>query len=153
MFLWVRVDFSSVFCRKQAVHRRGQTSIRMTSIAVKNVLSRAALSSSRGAITRVIASSWITEFTPLAYQQQRTYFSKEESKSVYEYGAHRSDAEARIDEIPVVMVDGPVALCDGGKIEREVVVIAGGCSMYVLDKICFEYDRLLTMSLEGVGSC
>lgn len=47
-------------------------------------------------------------------QQSRTVFSKERSKSVYEYGAHRSDAEARIAEVPVVMVDGPVALCDGG---------------------------------------
>lgn len=90
----------------------------MASIAVKNVLSRAALSSQRGAIMRGNVSSWLTEFAPLAYQQQRTYFSKEQSKSVYEYGAHRSDAEARIDEVPVVMVDGPVALCDGGKIEK-----------------------------------
>ncbi|CAM9838027.1 unnamed protein product, partial [Hapterophycus canaliculatus] len=47
-------------------------------------------------------------------QQTRSVFSKERSKSVYEYGAHRSDAEARIAEVPVVMVDGPVALCDGG---------------------------------------
>eukprot|EP00752_Nemacystus_decipiens_P016759 g14997.t1 len=47
-------------------------------------------------------------------QQLRTVYSKERSKSVYEYGAHRSDAEARIAEVPVVMVDGPVALCDGG---------------------------------------
>eukprot|EP00904_Undaria_pinnatifida_P013984 jgi/Undpi1/9716/HiC_scaffold_27.g12172.m1 len=47
-------------------------------------------------------------------QQTRTFFSKERSKSVYEYGAHRSDAEAKIAEVPVVMVDGPVALCDGG---------------------------------------
>ncbi|CAN0411432.1 unnamed protein product, partial [Ectocarpus sp. 13 AM-2016] len=28
---------------------------------------------------------------------------------------HRSDAEARIAKVPVVMVDGPVALCDGGE--------------------------------------
>ena len=48
-------------------------------------------------------------------QQTRTFFSKERSKSVYEYGAHRSDAEAKIAEVPVVMVEGPVALCDGGE--------------------------------------
>ena len=51
--------------------------------------------------------------------QDRTYFSKDQSKSVYEYGAHRSDAEARIDEVPVVMVDEQVALCDGGKKEKQ----------------------------------
>lgn len=48
-------------------------------------------------------------------QQTRSFFSKERSKSVYEYGAHRSDAEARIAEVPVVMVEGSVALCDGGE--------------------------------------
>lgn len=48
-------------------------------------------------------------------QQKRTFFSKERSKSVYEHGAHRSDAEAKIAEVPVVQVEGSVALCDGGK--------------------------------------
>lgn len=48
-------------------------------------------------------------------QQTHSLFSKERSKSVYEYGAHRSDAEAKIAEVPVVWVDGPVALCDGGE--------------------------------------
>lgn len=48
-------------------------------------------------------------------QQTRSFFSKEESKSVYEYGAHRSDAEARIAKVPVVQVEGSVALCDGGE--------------------------------------
>ncbi|CAN0218262.1 unnamed protein product [Pylaiella littoralis] len=51
---------------------------------------------------------------PAWQQQSCTFFSKERSKSVYEYGAHRSDAEARIAEVPVVMVEGSVALCDGG---------------------------------------
>lgn len=48
-------------------------------------------------------------------QQKRTFFSKERSKSVYEHGAHRSDAEAKIAEVPVVQVEGSVALCDGGE--------------------------------------
>lgn len=56
----------------------------------------------------------VSAFRPQQCQQSRTVYSKERSKSVYEYGAHRSDAEARIAEVPVVMVDGPVALCDGG---------------------------------------
>lgn len=46
----------------------------------------------------------------------KTYFSKEQSKSVYEYGAHRSNAEELIDQLPIVEVDGPVALCDGGEL-------------------------------------
>ncbi|CAM9875524.1 unnamed protein product [Ectocarpus sp. 8 AP-2014] len=51
---------------------------------------------------------------PFSQLAPTTTFSKERSKSVYEHGAHRSDAEARIAKVPVVMVDGPVALCDGG---------------------------------------
>lgn len=56
-----------------------------------------------------------TECITFASHQTRTFFSKERSKSVYEYGAHRSDAEARIAEMPIVQVDGPVALCEGGQ--------------------------------------
>lgn len=60
--------------------------------------------------------------------QTRSFFSKERSKSVYEYGAHRSDAEAKIAQVPVVMVDGPVALCDGG--ERSVASEIHGLSLF-----------------------
>lgn len=38
---------------------------------------------------------------------------------MYEYGAHRSDAEAKIAEVPVVLVEGSVALCDGGEEGRD----------------------------------
>lgn len=48
-------------------------------------------------------------------QQRRSFYAKDKSKSVYEYGAHRSDAEELIAKVPIVMVDGPIALCDGGE--------------------------------------
>lgn len=60
-------------------------------------------------------------------QQTRTFFSKERSKSVYEYGAHRSDAEAKIAEVPVVMVEGSVALCDGGESRGVATVECMAC--------------------------
>lgn len=63
----------------------------------------------------VTSSSGLLQQARQQHSAASTSFSKERSKSVYEYGAHRSDAEARIAEVPVVMVDGPVALCDGGE--------------------------------------
>lgn len=85
-------------------------------VSAKKVAGKAlGVLSSRGGASAMRPAS-IGAMTALrpTQQQCRTVFSKERSKSVYEYGAHRSDAEARIAEVPVVMVDGPVALCDGG---------------------------------------
>lgn len=87
-------------------------------VSVKKALGLAAgsLAPRGGAVATVRPASiglTTTALRPLS--QQAPTFSKERSKSVYEYGAHRSDAEARIAKVPVVMVDGPVALCDGGE--------------------------------------
>ncbi|CAM9563587.1 unnamed protein product [Discosporangium mesarthrocarpum] len=41
-------------------------------------------------------------------------FAAKGPASPYEYGVHRSDAEERIAQLPVVEVDGEVALCTGG---------------------------------------
>ncbi|CAM9468175.1 unnamed protein product [Phaeothamnion confervicola] len=49
-----------------------------------------------------------------ASSQCRSYFSKEESKSPYKFGKHRSNAEELIDQFPVIEVDRGVAICDGG---------------------------------------
>lgn len=68
-----------------------------------------------GSATVARRAGCITECQQQQRQQTRSFFSKERSKSVYEYGAHRSDAEAKIAEVPVVMVEGSVALCDGGE--------------------------------------
>lgn len=84
--------------------------------AAKKVVGRVALRLTprvRASATRAFASG--STAVPQTQDEGRTPFSKDRSKSVYEYGAHRSDAEARIAEVPVVMVDGAVALCDGGK--------------------------------------
>ncbi|CAB1103305.1 unnamed protein product [Ectocarpus sp. CCAP 1310/34] len=67
-----------------------------------------------GAVRPASAGLTTAASRPFSRLAPTTTFSKERSKSVYEHGAHRSDAEARIAEVPVVMVDGPVALCDGG---------------------------------------
>ncbi|CAM9456252.1 unnamed protein product [Scytosiphon promiscuus] len=95
-------------------------------VSVKKALGQAAgVLTSKGGVSAVRPASMgaMTALQPTAaagdcclsqQQQTRSFFSKERSKSVYEYGAHRSDAEARIAEVPVVMVEGSVALCDGG---------------------------------------
>lgn len=86
-------------------------------VATKKVVGRVLVGlAPRGGASSMRAASIgaVSALRPQQQCQSRTLYSKERSKSVYEYGAHRSDAEARIAEVPVVMVDGPVALCDGG---------------------------------------
>eukprot|EP00903_Cladosiphon_okamuranus_P010181 g9640.t1 len=86
-------------------------------VAAKTLVGRAmgGLAPRGGALSMRPASiGAVSALRPQQQCQSRTLYSKERSKSVYEYGAHRSDAEARLAEMPVVMVDGPVALCDGG---------------------------------------
>lgn len=88
-------------------------------VAAQKVFARAAGAvAPRGGAARCPALGLLRPAQRIAagqLQQSRTFFSKERSKSVYEYGAHRSDAEAKIAEVPVVLVDGPVALCEGGE--------------------------------------
>lgn len=63
-------------------------------------------------------------------QSIRTHFSKAKSKSPYEYGAHRSDAEELIAQLPIVEVDGPVALCDGGKSIEQLYTSGQGAHVW-----------------------
>lgn len=80
----------------------------------RNVVRRAVVFIPRGTVAAALLGKGPVVTAWRASEQRRTFFSKEKSKSVYEYGAHRSDAEELIAEVPIVMVDGEVALCDGG---------------------------------------
>jgi len=44
----------------------------------------------------------------------RTFSSGKAGSSVYEDGAHRSNAEKLISAVPVITVNATVAVCDGG---------------------------------------
>lgn len=86
-------------------------------VAAKRIAGRALALAPRGTSTSATAAAF-TMMRPLVVEQamqRRTFFSKEKSKSIYEYGSHRSNAEELISKVPIVEVDGTVALCDGGK--------------------------------------
>lgn len=81
-------------------------------LAAKRVVGRVSSLVPRGAAY----SATVEIARPVNEQARQTFFSKEQSKSVYEYGVHRSNAEELIAQQPVIEVDGPVALCDGGEV-------------------------------------
>ena len=56
----------------------------------------------------------------LQQQQSRSITTREDDpvpdrSAVYKYGKHRSDAEQRIAKVPIIEVDGELAVCTGGE--------------------------------------
>lgn len=84
-------------------------------VAGKKVAVRAVSLAPRGAAAAaLLVKGQVTAGSEELLQQRRRFYAKDKSKSVYEYGEHRSDAEELISKVPIVMVDEAIALCDGG---------------------------------------
>lgn len=74
------------------------------------VLRRGALSARARTAPALLRGSWVR------YEWSRSFAVKASiGEATGNTGnIHRSNAEALVNEVPVVEVDGPVALCDGG---------------------------------------
>ena len=64
----------------------------------------------RASVHRSLASDAIGEYSP--EERRKMYITNKDSP--YALGKHRSNALELLNEMPVIEVDGDVAICDGG---------------------------------------